>query len=228
MIKIEPALSFFNYWCGLVLILAQSTNCLYGQGKDQVESPGTSNIFRLGIKLNSIFILDTYHNKYSIDLAPAIVLATKRNLFHEVELSKVSFSKLDQITDSHTDLDININYHFMHPLFNRYSKIIPQVGLSTLFLVIYDKTVPVNINGFRRSTTYFGGIFGVVSQIRYLTNKRFFFDLSLILNFIDIGYQTQRIENPSISLRQQRSGHFDSDYYFWNQIELKFGLGLRI
>ncbi len=202
----------------------------------QDETQKSYNTFKIAAKVNSSLTLDFNPTIYSMEgFAPAIILATKRNNFHEFEVSKFIFNKerdpntnpTFQGSDLHKNVDIGLGYQFIWSLTKRKSRFVPLLGLGSSVRFLKTKTITQFISSFDRDDSSLVASINLVPQIRYFAGKNFFFDLAIPINFIDLGYQWQRIENPSIPIRQQQNDGYAFEFIPFSVLQVKVGVGVK-
>jgi hypothetical protein len=220
--------------CILIALLVFFQASCFGQN----ESDARSFLLKLNVNYSRKYPTEGYSFG---NLAPAIMIKSKRGIFHEVELNRLMVDRtVNEINNSQGQLvgghdnrifEAGVRYQFTWSA-TRGGKLRPQVGLSWLTSYTHNKTIPLSLNAYTRYTSRISETIDIVPQLRYNLYGEFFVDLGFPVRILSAGYLFQRIENPSIPLRNQKNGEYYIDYLTprrsLQQLQIRFGIGLKI
>ena len=204
------------------------------------RKPQNPSTFKNALKLN----VNYTHNlidksNFSVgNFAPAFLFTNKSGYMHEIEFNrlKIDQTEFKQLDNQGTIIagnrgrqtEIGLRYQFTRNLLRKESKLIPQLGITLLALYTSNNNVPLVTNAYPRRAFYIGGTLGIVPQLRYNFANRVFMDFSIPIDFMDVGFSGQEIENPSIPSRQQKNGGYELDQYLFDEIHVRLGVGIKL
>jgi hypothetical protein len=200
-------------------------------GQGEFDPQKSYNTFKMAAKVSSSFVFDFNPINYSMDgFSPAIILTTKRNNFHEFELTQFNISKgYDQYTyEKVKSSDVGLGYQFMWSLTKKSARWVPLLGFGSSVRFQSVETNSQFGSFYDRNYSLIIGSFGVVPQLRYFASEKFFFDLAIPLNCFDLSYGSKGTENPSIPVRQQKMDGFSVEFIPFSLLQVKIGAGVRI
>jgi hypothetical protein len=128
---------------------------------------------------------------------------------------------------------LRYQYSFRFLKSRKYS---PYLGISPLLgyekidrqpyvLEEYKSTV---WNPFRRKSVMYNVNVGVVPGIQCRLGKRMVAEMSIPVDFLDLGTQVQRVYNPTLPRRQQEQWLPEVQLYRPAQLHLRAGVGIKI
>lgn len=164
---------------------------------------------------------------------------TKKNNFKEIQLVDYTLLKIgnsigmqnntpNQVSSlfrtKSTSLALLLEYIYV---FNKEkdSKFIPAMGfgVSPYFKQLDSKSLlSTSFNTMNRS---FGVKVDIIPRLTYHVNSKLYFDLNLPLNFMRIGLQSSKYDNPVLPIAQRNITQFD--FKTCTSVGLNFGLGFK-
>jgi len=186
----------------------------------------------------------TYSNLQIFHPTIAFQWKTKKNNFHEVELTDFSFNRSsflrEEILDStgaiiqtlwaykSTSSFVSARYEFI-VVFNKSKdkKIVPTLGFAIRPYFKQSDFSPQISNVYPVSgfTLGMGGY--LIPGISYYLSSRIFLNLSLPINIFDSSFKRSHFEDPTLTQSQQTVYSFESDM-FPGIYYLRFGVGIKL
>jgi hypothetical protein len=175
------------------------------------------------------------------DLSAAIRIYKDRSM-QEIELSKLGFGKTDYLlwqtmlqTNHQLIVDGYKNYFFNLSL--KYSYIVKLMGKGKNFGVFIGASAEPRIlhNAFKpkvsayynTNQTVFGSKIYLMPGVQVSTGKRFYLELNLPVELIDLYWNRQYVENPALAKELRTTHSFESDF-FNSVFYCRFGIGFRL
>lgn len=173
--------------------------------------------------------------------APTIIMYRQNGNFHEIGISRLQFN-IDDNSILRTDLDehsvytdgakettfnLGVRYDYNFCLTNKDKSLIGYLGVSISPIYhsrINDPYVNASFVGKYTSTSV---LVGVVPRFIWKLNQSIFIDFNIPINLYDLKYEHYRIFNPSLTIKQQSYGYFDSNFLpkFY---EVRLGVGILL
>lgn len=169
---------------------------------------------------------------------------SKKNNFHEIELTNFTLSRVQSKTDLINDTSgkvqaslgkntfnntmISIRYEYVVNFFkNRDSRFVPSLGFSLAPYFKHNDYSPTANNIYAYSETLTGVKSYLIPRLSYYLSSRVFLDINLPLSVSDINLRTVQNENPAIPALQKRVSNFDLEI-FPKQFSGRIGVGFKL
>lgn len=176
--------------------------------------------------------------------SPAFAWASPRGNYHEVELSGLQFNEVDEQTyidhdnglnhqvvsgEKRTSVFIALRYEFDYMIIkNKESnRLKPSLGFAVRPYYYRAAFVPRVSSLFASSQSSAGAIFSIVPRINYDLNKRWFIDLNVPINLLDVSAQTSMRDNPAIPVNQRTITTIVAEAVP-SQYLIRLGIGVRL
>ncbi len=188
-----------------------------------------------------------YHDKTSTFklLHPTIAVQwrTKKNNFHEIELTDLEWNKEDLSTYAGNDsiktnvlvyeenivrTSIGARYEYIL-MFNKKKekRFVPSVGFAASAYYKSMRTVPGLSSAFGRSEQNMGLKMFVTPRITYFIKQKLFLDLNIPICVAQGAFTKERNEDPSMSGAQREVATLDA-YTFPKMFSVRIGIGIKI
>jgi hypothetical protein len=192
-------------------------------------------------------LLNTYYftEKTLQALHPTIAFQwkTKKNDFHEIELTSFRLDKVESATDTIIDssgmietvsggeiLTTSISARYEYILnFNKSndSKFVPSLGFGINPYYRQSNRMPYVSNEYQSSEKFIGARVFVSPRLTYYFSSRFFIDLNIPICFSDIYFQSDKDEDPTLTIQQRTINTFDFEV-FPKFFSGRVGVGLKL
>jgi len=168
---------------------------------------------------------------------------TKKNNFHEIELSQVWFGKVatkSEEIDRQTNQketqggqetwksSFSLRYEYVLNFRKKATtKLVPSIGFGAGTYFNRSKTEPLVSNSFPAATTQLGLKLYVTPRLSYYFNPRWFLDVNLPICASDLNMTRFKVENPAFTSAQQTSSSsvFET---FPKMFSARIGIGLKL
>jgi len=168
---------------------------------------------------------------------------TKKNNLHEIELTNFSLDKVETGKENKSDTSgingsisgaeiittsVSMRYEFILNFkeFGR-NKLVPSLGFAgnPYFRQIIDN--PKVSDSYRTSENYIGARAFVIPRLSYYFSSKFFIDLNIPICFFDLYFQSERDQDPTLTLEKQtvNTVNFDAFPPFFSG---RIGVGLNL
>jgi len=173
----------------------------------------------------------------------AIQRKTKKNNFHEIELTNLMISKSGTLTEIKNDTTgitffvggdeitttyISMRYEFILN-FNKAKnkKLVPSIGFGINPYFRQFIYTPKLSSSFGTSESYCGVKTFVTPRLTYYLTEKLFFDINIPVCFFDTYYLIERSYNPTIPADERKIKTFDYKQ-FPKTLSGRIGIGLKI
>ncbi len=150
---------------------------------------------------------------------------TKKNNFHEIELTNLTLNKVSTKTefvntttglaqmiggDDITSTLIALQYEYILN-FNKSKdhKLVPSLGFAISPYFKRNNYSPLVSNSFPASEMFLGARTSITPRITYFLSSRLFFDLNIPVCLFDTYYLSEKEENPSIAKNQRTTSSYN-------------------
>lgn len=158
--------------------------------------------------------------------AMAVQWKTKKNNFHEIELTNFTLNQLEKETKVINDTNgiiqavsagdnlntayISVRYEYILN-FNKLKdkKILLSSGFGFSPFYKYEKDIPSVSSSFPASEVNIGLRVFVTPRLTYFVSSRLFIDINIPLCVWDLDYIIDKDENPALTAAQQSAGSFN-------------------
>lgn len=217
--------------------------------------------YKIGIKLYNLTSFDEYERSRTINdtssntvyyttstlqiFHPTIAFQwnTKKNNFHEIELTNFILGKLMTSTENNGDTTnigqtktgydlvtsfISARYEYILN-FNKIKdrKLVPSLGFGISPYYKQNNYSPKISSSYATSEIYFGAKVFLIPRLTYYLSSRFFIDVNIPICFLDSYFLIDEEDNPSISLEERIISTFNFNEFpkiFGGRI----GVGLKL
>jgi hypothetical protein len=217
--------------------------------------------YKIAIKLYNLTTFDEYERSRTINdtssntvynttstlqiLHPTIAFQwkTKKNNFHEIELTNFILGKLTSNKENKSDTTINgqtkIGYDLVTTFISaRYEyilnfnkskdrKLVPSLGFSINPYYKQNNYSPKISSSYATSEIYFGAKVFLIPRLTYYLSSRFFIDVNIPICFLDSYYLIDKEDNPAVPLQERTISTFNFNGFpkiFGGRI----GVGLKL
>lgn len=165
---------------------------------------------------DSIYFQMRESEKRILNLSPAIVFGAQKYSSHEIEVSKLEYSK-QQIVASYlqdgvtfenlTEIDnrtiasfeLKLRYEYKIGIFTSKNwKIKPKLGFSASPLIKIAAITSNLATSYDQSIIQGGIGFSVIPRLEYQINQKWYIDLNFPINMQSIEFRSNTVDNPSI------------------------------
>lgn len=188
-----------------------------------------------------------YHDKTATLnlLHPTIAVQwrSKKNNFHEIELTDLKWEKTDLSTYASNDsiktnilvyeesfirINIAARYEFIL-MFNKKKekKLIPSVGFAASPYYNRVSSFPGIASSFAKSEQNMGLKMFVTPRITYFIKQKLFIDLNIPVCVSQVQYTKEKNEDPSMPLAQREISTFDANT-FPKMFSARVGIGIKL
>jgi hypothetical protein len=207
---------------------------LYGQLNHFIISefyPGTNNTS-----------VTNNYTETKLNISPAIHLSLASRYSHELALTNFSMNRYEETTKVNTgnnviptggsdvrEFDIGFRYEIARQLalFSKESNFAFELGVAVSPSMSVMSVNPVTSNSYPHRNTQRTVDVLVVPRCTYSFYEKWLVDLNTAINGVRFSHQLDKVENPSISVSEQKST--ESSYNFLPKgFEIRIGLGYRI
>lgn len=173
-------------------------------------------------------------------ISVAVALQTKKKFFHELELF------IPRIHDGTSNLGMPMNYQLndvgpnvirksdayafryqMTRVWQLKKNMVFTLGAAINPYYLKTKYAPLVTNSYPRTLTVSGASLNFVPGIRYTLSSKFLAELNMPFKIYDYAYNEQRIENPSIPIRQQTAGGWTGTF-FETAYNIRLGIAYKL
>lgn len=196
-------------------------------------------------------ITDTSSNDFSYTtttlqiLHPTIAFQwkTKKNNFHEIELTSFMLGKLVTKTENASDTTQNgqeingydlvttsIAARYEYILnFNKSKdrKFVPSLGLGISPYYRQNNYSPKNPSSFSTSEIYFGANVFITPRLTYYLSSKFFIDINIPLCVLDSYFLKDKEDNPAVQVEERTISTFNLNG-FPKVFSGRIGVGLKL
>jgi hypothetical protein len=175
--------------------------------------------------------------------SPAFSWSTSKGNKHEIELSRLQFNQVEEVTyidyndglniqvfkgERKTNAFIALRYEFDYEFFKKSDKRLkPSLGFAARPYYSNTSIRPQLSNQFSSSQQSIATLFSIVPRLTCNVGKRCFLDLNVPLNFAAIGLHTTKINNPAIPVNQRTITTFIAETTPREYL-IRLGFGFRI
>ena len=168
---------------------------------------------------------------------------TKKNDFHEIELTSFRLDKVETGTETVIDslgtietisggeiITTSISARYEYILnFNKSndSKLVPSLGFGINPYYRQSNRMPYVSNEYQSSEKSIGARVFVSPRLTYYFSSRFFIDLNIPVCFSDIYFQSDKDEDPTLTIEQRTINTFDFES-FPKFFSGRIGIGLKL
>ncbi|MFT5821640.1 MAG: hypothetical protein ACI8ZM_002894 [Crocinitomix sp.] len=191
----------------------------------------------------NVLIKENYFETSLGYFSPAFSWATPKGNRHEIELSRLQFNQVDEVTyldyddgisfqvisgERNTNVFIALRYEFDYQIIkNKDSKLKPSLGFAVRPYYSHASLRPKVSSIFSSSELNVAAMFSIVPRLNYDLNKKMFIDLSIPLSLAELGVRSTTWDNPAIPVNQRTVSTFvvevaPSEYL------IRLGIGIRL
>ena len=175
---------------------------------------------------------------------------TKKQNFHEIEITNFSFNKTRMMTEIVDDsivvvgpggyygvpiaggnsinVLISMKYEYIMTFRKlKEKKLIPSFGFSANPYFKRTNFSPVLSNAYPTSEQFFGARFFVTPRLTYYVGSKFFIDLNIPLCVLSTYFLTDRLDNPVQPVNERRTNTFSFET-FPSILNARIGIGIKI
>lgn len=233
----------FALLCMQLPALAQNKNL---ETKYAIKVYNQSNYLSATRLLSQDSLLTSSVTENSLDLfhpTLAFRLKTRRNNFHEIELTTLALNRQESNLKSRqtgttkpvgmigvksTRVDLMLRYEYIINFCKKQkSRWMPSLGIAASPYLSYNSHRPLQTTRFAAQGWQIGLATFLIPRISYQINHRFVADLNFPITIADIRYTTDRIDDPNLPLEAQRRNVTDGDL-FPPSLNMRIGLGISL
>lgn len=168
---------------------------------------------------------------------------TKKNNFHEIELTNFKLDKLETTTENRDDtagngqvisgnnlITTSISARYEYILnFNKtkVTKLVPSLGFGINPYYRQNKYSPKTSASFSTSELYLGAKVFVTPRLTYYLSSRLFIDINIPICFFDLYFLSDKEDNPSIPQEERTISTFNFNQ-FPKVFSGRVGVGLKL
>jgi len=239
----KQTIILFALWCLPLPALAQNKNL---ETKYTIKVYNQSNYLSVTQPLSQDSVLTSSVTERSLDLfhpTLAFRLRTRRNNFHEIELTTLALNRQESNLKSRqtgttgpvgtigvksTRIDLLLRYEYIINFCKKKkSRWMPSLGIAASPYLSYNGHRPLQTTRFAAQGWQIGLTTFIVPRISYQINHRFVADLNFPVTLADIHYTTDRIDDPNLPLEAQHHNATDGDL-FPPSFNMRIGLGISL
>jgi hypothetical protein len=151
----------------------------------------------------------------------AVQWTTKKNNFHEIELSDLRFSSGPMILASvRYDYIVNFNK-------KKDSKVVPSLGFGINPYYFQLNTNPQSETQFAESYKYIGARIFVTPGLTYYCCPKFFVDLNIPVCLVDTYYKSYQSSDPTLTIDEMSTNSTNFGAIFPYYFSARIGIGLK-
>ena len=166
---------------------------------------------------------------------------SKKNNFHEIELTSFMLGKIGKTTDSitsnsaqtisggdHTITLISLRYEYILT-FNKStdSKLVPSIGFGINPYYRQNNNSPKTSSSFHTSDINIGMRAFVTPRISYFLTSKLFLEVNIPLCFFDTFYYAGKVDNPALSLLERTTNTYNFRQ-FPKVFSGRIGIGIKL
>lgn len=153
-------------------------------------------------------------------LSPSLSLQKPNGNFHEFELSSLSwkrdknevrFQQLNAYAGKCSEIHIGFRYEY-NILLSRntgYTGLSPYLGIAANPYYLHNQFDPIVSTAFPEYNDRIGIGLAIVPRLIYNFGTRWFMDVNIPLNIAEIGYNREKVANPTLPLDQRTTATID-------------------
>lgn len=153
----------------------------------------------------------------------AVQWKTKKNNFHEIELTDFSFQSGFSMTAS-------LRYEYIVNFYKSKDwKFVPSLGFAFNPYYLQSDTIPGDeqTSSFKSSDKFFGAKFFITPRITYYCGKKIFIDLNVPLCVFNAFIESYTTEDPTLTLEERKTNTADLGAVFPGFFTVRLGIGLK-
>ncbi len=153
----------------------------------------------------------------------AVQWKTKKNNFHEIELTDFSFTSGFSVTAS-------VRYEYIVNLYKSKNwKFVPSLGFAFNPYYLQSDTIPGDeqTSSYKSSDKFFGAKFLVTPRLTYYCGKKLFIDLNVPLCVFNPYMESYTTEDPTLPLEERTTNSTSFAGVFPGFFTVRLGIGLK-
>jgi hypothetical protein len=168
---------------------------------------------------------------------------TKKNNFHEIELTNFMLGKLTTKTENKDDTinngqtvrgydlvttSISARYEYILNFYkSKESKFVPSLGFGINPYYRQNNYTPKNESSFSSSEQYFGAKVFLTPRLTYYLSSKFFLDINIPICFFDGYFLIDKENNPALPIQERTISTFNFNG-FPKVYSGRIGVGLKL